>query len=353
MGKIVIGTGVTLATIIAIFLVQPAPIDPVAYAPARLQPLAGALSPNTLLQQAELLALGKIHGPEEVAVDHRGRVYGGTQDGTIVRLLADGNLETFAETRGRPLGMQFDTHGNLIVCDAFKGLLSINPEGQIRVLATAADGGAFKFTDGLDIARDGTIYFTDASLKYSPNEYLYDLLESRPHGRFMVYDPDSGQVRVLLKELYFANGVALSSQEDFVLINETYRFRVIRYWLKGPRTGTWDVFIDNLPGFPDNISSNRNGTFWLALFTLRNRAVDLIQSYPFVKAQMSKLPQSLWPLPKPYGLVVALDEQGKITQSLHDPTGKHLGAITSAREYNGFLYLGSLHNDRIGKYPLP
>lgn len=68
---------------------------------------------------------------------------------------------------------------------------------------------------------------------------------------------------------------------------------------------------------------------------------------------MSKLPKALWPKPKPYGLVLALDEQGKIIQSLHEPTGKYLKEITSAREYGGYLYLGSLHNDQIGKYKLP
>ncbi|MCK4623144.1 MAG: strictosidine synthase family protein, partial [Desulfuromonadales bacterium] len=220
-------------------------------------------------------------------------------------------------------------------------------------LATSADGVPFKFTDALDISSDGTIYFTDASSKYGQNEYLYDLLESKPHGRFLCYDPATGQIKVLLKNLYFANGVALSQQEDFVLINETYRYRIVRYWLKGPKAGTHEIFIDNLPGFPDNISSNHKGTFWLALFTVRNEAADKLHPFPFLKAQMSKLPKALWPKPKPYGLVLALDEQGKIIQSLHEPTGKHLKEITSAREYGGYLYLGSLHNDRIGKYRLP
>ena len=67
---------------------------------------------------------------------------------------------------------------------------------------------------------------------------------------------------------------------------------------------------------------------------------------------MSKLPKFLWPKPKPYGLVLALDEQGTILQSFHEPTGKHLKEITSAIEHNGYLYLGSLHNDRIGKFKL-
>jgi sugar lactone lactonase YvrE len=306
-----------IIVLIAIFLLLPAPINPIAYNPPPKPELKGVLAPNNLLLKAELLALGKINGPEEVAVDKKGLVYGGTEEGRIMRLFPDGKMETFAETKGRPLGLQFDQNDNLIVCDAYKGLLSIAPDGKIKVLADSAEGIPFKFTDALDISQDGMIYFTDASSKFSQAEYLYDLLESRPHGRFLSYDPKTGQVKVLLKNLYFANGVALSAKEDFVLVNETYRYRIIRYWLKGPKAGTHEVFIENLPGFPDNISSNRKGKFWLALFTVRNDVVDKIHPYPFLKAQLSKLPKALWPKPLPYGLVLALDENRKIIQSLH------------------------------------
>jgi sugar lactone lactonase YvrE len=328
------------------------PIDPAAYTPPPEPPMTGVLAPNNLLQKAELLARGKIDGPEEVAVDRQGRIYGGTQDGKILRLLPAGRLETFAVTGGRPLGMQFDGRGNLIVCDAYKGLLSINPAGKITILAQSINGVAFKFTDALDISSEGIIYFTDASSKYGQNEYLYDLLEARPHGRLMRLNPATGEIRILLSDLFFANGVALSSREDFVLVNETYRYRITRYWLKGPQAGTSEVFLDNLPGFPDNITSNRKGTFWLALFTVRNEAVDRLHPYPFLKSLLSKLPKAFWPKPKPYGLVLGLNEDGRIVKSLQDPTGKHLWEITSAREYDGYLYLGSLHADRIGRYKL-
>jgi len=347
----------TIAGISAIlfiaFLFWPAPIDPAAYAPSKPQELSGVLEVNNLLQKSKLLAQGKVYGPEEVAIDSEGRIYGGTQDGKIIRLLPDGKVETFAITKGRPLGLQFDKDENLIVCDAYKGLLSINHQGKIKVLTNSADGIPLKFTDALDISRNGTIYFTDASSKYGQSEYVYDLLEAKPHGRFLSYNPATGKTKVLLKDLYFANGVALSEKEDFVLINETYRYRIIRYWLKGPKVGTKEIFIDNLPGFPDNISNNGKGTFWLALFTIRNNIIDKIHPFPFLKAQISKLPKAISPKPKPYGLVLSLNEQGEITQSLHDPTGKYLREITSVREYEGYLYLGSLHNDCIGKYKLP
>lgn len=353
MKKVVVGVVTIPVVFLIVFLAQSAPVSPAAYHPPEAPPLTGVLAPNTLLQKADLLAQGTIDGPEEVALDRQGRVYGGTQDGRIMRIGPGGGLEAFAQTGGRPLGMQFDRHQNLIVCDADKGLLAIDPQGRITVLATEAEGVPFRFTDALDIADDGTIYFTDASSRFEQRAYLYDLMESKPHGRFLRYDPATGLTQVLLKDLYFANGVALSSKEDFVLINETYRYRIVRYWLKGPRAGTHEIFIDNLPGFPDNISGNRRGTFWLALFTVRNPTVDKLHPYPFLKAQISKLPKSMWPRPKPYGLVMALDEAGNITRSLHDPTGQHLREITSVVESGGHLYLGSLHNDRIGKYALP
>ena len=353
MKKIILWTFGILFVFAIIFILRPAPIDPVAYTPVDAPELSGLLEPNNLLVNAELFAVGKIQGPEEVAVDSHGRIYAGSQNGKIIRFLPDGHLEVFANTKGRPLGIKFDKDENLVVCDSYKGLLWINPAGDIKVLATSAEGVPFKFTNALDISEDGTIYFTDASSKYGQNEYLYDLLESRPHGRFMAYNQATGKTEVILKNLYFANGVALSQQEDFVLINETSRYRILRYWLKGPKAGTHDIFIDNLPGFPDNISSNGKGTFWLALFTIRNKAADMLHPIPFLKAQLTKLPRSLWPKPKPYGLVLALDENGQILRSLHDATGKHLNEITSVTENGGFLYLGTLNGNRIGKYKLP
>lgn len=352
MKKIILGLIVFIGSLIVFFLLKAPPIDSISYTPPKATSLTGVLTPNTSLQKAYLLGKGKINGPEDVAIDNDGRIYGGTQDGKIVRILQDDTLEIFAETQGRPLGMRFDRDQNLIVCDAYKGLLSIDPKGNIKVLCTSAEGIPFRFTDALDIANNGSIYFTDASFKYVQSEYLYDLMESRPNGRFIMYTPATGQTTVLLKNLYFANGVALSQNEDFVLINETYRYRVVRYWLTGVNKGKKDIFIENLPGFPDNISSNRKGKFWIALFTVRNPMMDQLHPFPFLKEQLSKLPKAFWPKPKPYGLVIALDEQGNITQSLHDPTGEHLKEITSVREYGNYIYLGSLHNDRIGKYKL-
>ncbi|UVE16517.1 SMP-30/gluconolactonase/LRE family protein [Pseudomonas sp. LS44] len=338
-----------LVAVAAYLAVTPSPIDPLAWDAPQAPSMTGVLEPNDTLMKAELLAKGQIHGPEDTAVDAQGRVYAGLHDGRIVRISTTGEVQTFADTQGRPLGMDFDAQGNLIVADAFKGLLRIDPQGQISVLSREADGVPFRFTDDVDIASDGRIYFSDASAKFEQPDYLLDLLEARPHGRLLRFDPATGKTDVLIKDLYFANGVALSAHEDFVLVNETYRYRITRYWLKGDKAGTHDVFIDNLPGLPDNLQGDRAGTFWVALPSPRKTDADFLHQHPWLKAQIAKLPRAMWPKAARYGLVIAVNENGQIIRSLHDTSGEHLRMVTSAKPVGDYLYIGSLENDRIGK----
>ncbi len=352
-----LGLCVGLPTLgLLVFLLAPAPIAPAAYSPPKPPALTGLLAPNQELQAVERIAEGSLHGPEDVALDDQGRIYAGTHDGHIVRVTlsptAGGvteQVETFATTGGRPLGLHFDGGGRLIVADAAKGLLAIDPAGQIETLTTQADDLPFAFTDDLDIASDGKIYFSDASWRFGYGQHLEDLLEAKPRGRLLRYDPVTGSTEVLLKDLYFANGVALSSSEDFVVVNETYRYRITRYWLAGPLAGTSDIFADNLPGFPDGVSSNRQGTFWVALYTVRNPALERLHPHPWLKRQLSKMPRWVWPKPQSYGLVLALDENGAVRRSLHDPTGERVPQTTSAEEVNGELYLGNLDRNWIGR----
>jgi len=334
----------------------PAPIDPISYEPPPAPPLTGPVEPNEKLQSSVILFARQLDGPEDIEIDADGRIYAGTADGHVMLATphgADYDLVSFADTEGRPVGLALAPDGNLIVADAIKGLLSIDPQGTITTLVTNAGDTPLGFTDDVDVAQDGMIYFSDASSKFGPDEYLYDMLEGRPHGRLLSYDPKTKQTAVLMDDLCFANGVALSEDEDFLLLNETYRYRVHRYWLKGDKAGTHEVLLDNLPGYPDNITSDGHGGFWLALFTVRNDMGDWLSPRPFFKQAISKLPRAFWPKPQPYAFVVKLDGNGEIVESLQDPSGKHLREVTSAREHDGHLYLGSLHNDRIGKYKLP
>jgi sugar lactone lactonase YvrE len=339
---------------LAYLLLWPVPIDPEAWTPPEPPPLAGVYEPNTRLAAIERIGAGVGFAPEGVAVDAEGRIYSGLADGRIMRLEADGTRPTiFAQTGGRPLGLEFDRAGNLIVTDANKGLLAVGRDGAVSVLSTQAqEGRPFRCTNDLDVAADGTIYFTDASDKFPLEVYKEDIIEHRPRGRLLAYDPASRTTRVVLDGLYFANGVAVSPDQTFVLVVETGMYRVRRVWLAGERKGQSDVFIDNLPGFPDNLTSNGAGKFWLALITPRSRLLDTLLPHPFLRKVILRLPNSLQPAPERYGFVLALDAEGRVVENLQDPSGKSFAQISSALEHGGKLYFGSIGEDALGRLSL-
>ena len=342
-----------IAACVVYLLFAPVPISPSAWTPPTAPALSGQYEQNTRLSSVRRLPLGDGHKPEDVALDAQGRIYGGFEDGRIIQLQPDGTQpHVFANTQGRPLGLAFDHAGNLIVADAIKGLLSVNPSGEIKVLATESEGVKFGCLNDLDVAADGRIYFTEASNKYPMAQFSSDILEHQPNGRLMAFDPQTQTPRTLLRGLYFANGVAVSSDQSFVLVAETGRYRVQRVWLKEPKEGMVDTFIDNLPGFPDGISATSGGKFWLALVTPRNAVLDKLLPHPFLRKMIFRLPKFLQPAPERYSFVVGLDSQGRVVENLQNGSRDCYAQIANAVERNGKLYLGSIGEDSIGVYAL-
>ncbi|RMG22891.1 MAG: SMP-30/gluconolactonase/LRE family protein [Bacteroidetes bacterium] len=343
-----------LMVLVLYLLLWPVDIDPQSWTPPEAPALEGVYAPNDYLARMELYStLPHGEGPEAIALDSLGNLYTGLLNGLILRYPADfSEPQLFARTGGRPLGMKFDPTGRLVVADADKGLLAVDSSGHIDVLATEAAGRAFGFTDDLDIGQDGTIYFTDASWKFSVHEWRKDIIEHAPNGRLLAYDPHSGSCRLLLDSLYFANGVALSPEEDFLLVNETSKYRIRRYWLKGPKAGSAEVWIDNLPGFPDNITSNGQGTYWLALANVRNEALDKLLPHPFLRKMVMRLPEFMQPQQQRHSFALGLDANARVVHNLQDPKGR-LSPVTSVLEWEGKLYLGSLSDPAFGIVPRP
>ena len=264
------------------------------------------------------------------------------------------NGDLITNTEGRPLGLDMAPDGTLVVADGYRGLLRVNPaSGGLTVLTDQANGVPFGFTDDVDVASDGVIYFTDASSKFGPAmKARDDIMEHGGHGRFLKYDPESATTTVLMEGLQFANGVALSENEDFVLVTQTGSYNVLRYWLKGDKAGSHDVFFDNLPGIPDGISGNGRGTFWLALFAPRNAALDAMSDKPLLRKVVFRLPQFMQPQPARHGFVLGLDESGAVTANLQHLGEDAFAPVTSAEQAGERLYLGSLTRDSFAVYPL-
>ena len=337
----------------------PSPIDPIAYNPQPGVLLEDALAANNALTNAELWGDGKLYIPEDIAFDSRGSLYTATGDGRILRVTrdTDGNetREAIAKVGGHPLGLVMGRDDTLYVANHGVGLQAVSLDGTVRLLTDSYQNRPIRFADDLDISSDGIVYFSDASAKFNnstldsgPPYLPLDMLEARSHGSLYAYDTRIGETRLLLDDLYFANGVALTQDESAVLVVETPRYRIRRLWLTGSKAGTSDIFADRLPGLADGITSDRQGNQYVTIQTLRTTLLDrILHPRPWAKAILAKLPKSLWVRPRPYGLVIIYDETGKPITSLQDPQGEVVFSVANAVPYQDKLYLGTLSNDAI------
>ncbi len=99
--------------------------------------------------------------------------------------------------------------------------------------------------------------------------------------------------------------------------------------------------------------SRARHAFWVALYSPRVPALDLLAPYPFLRKVVWRLP--MWTQPKPArkAFAIALDEQGRVVENLQDPSPAAFAPVTSVREHGGFLYLGSLEREALARLPAP
>jgi sugar lactone lactonase YvrE len=221
------------------------------------------------------------------------------------------------------------------------------------------DGDPIRFADAVTIGRDGTIYFTDATRRFAPaavggpfEASMLDYIEHRPTGRVLAYR--SGKIEVVADGLSFANGIVLSGDGRSLFVAETGAYRVWRIdagarkldLRRGPRQGA-EVILDRLPGFPDNLMRGMDGRIWLGLVKPRTASADRMAGNIFMRKLALRLPRFLWPVPPPYGHVLAFTEDGRVVADLQDPSGAYPDT-TGVLETADRLYIQSLHAGAIG-----
>ncbi|MCB9781140.1 MAG: SMP-30/gluconolactonase/LRE family protein [Alphaproteobacteria bacterium] len=343
--------GVVLLLVLAWLLAWPVDIDPQAWDPGPPTIGASPYDSNGRLARLSRLNIGDAHGPEDIEVDPDGTVITGVDDGRILELRRD-QVKVLANTGGRPLGLDRDRKGRLWVADAVHGLLRVDKDGEVQVIVGEVDGERLRFTDDVAVAPDGKVYFTDADRVFGHARMKESLLDGGPHGRLLVWDPDTEQVSVLMDGLHFANGVAMGTGGRYLLLCETLRMRVHKVWLTGDRAGESEVVVDHLPGFPDNITSAGGGVFWVALASPRTALKDAGLRLPLLRKIGARLPTDILTRPRRHPQAVAISHLGRVLHYLDDPAGGY-APLTTVREAGGSLYLGSLEEPAVGRATAP
>ena len=340
--------------------------------------LTGPYAPNSRLQSAVRLFEGQVSGSESVAlgtdhVHHLGQLAMLDRSGrllvvkmsTAMPLRYEELKSTLEPAReiglvGRPLGFTYDGDGRLVVCDSTAGLVRYDPKTRsTEILSNAVSGSGLRlnYINDVDIGPDGAIYFsssTDGLVGFGKAGFfdtnraaLLNLFEGRPTGRLLRYK--DGRTTVLLDGLFYANGVAVAADGSFVLVVETFGARVHKYWLTGERAGSSEIFVDNLPGFPDGISAAVGGGWWVALVARPSPLVLFPFGYAWVRTLLAHVWAAGWleALIKPWGCVVRLAADGAPQYTLMDPTGERVRSVSAVEQNGHELYLGNLHGNHV------
>jgi sugar lactone lactonase YvrE len=324
------------------------PIDPVRWTAPPIDPL-----PDPPARAVTVVPVGG-DGPEDIVVDADGRFWTGLVDGRIVRLSADGAESTVvANTGGRPLGLHVARDGRVLICDSFRGLLALNPDGgDLTSLVESVDGKALKFCSNVTETDDGTIFFTESTSAFHFEHFLGAVLEARGRGRLFQLATD-GTVTTLVDGLYFANGVTLTADGSALVFAETLSRRLSKYWLTGPQAGSVTPLAVNLPAMPDNISTGSDGRIWVAMVTAANpKAEALMSKAPWIRKVIWRLPAGVQPKIQPEIWVVGFDaDSGEAVDGIHT-SRPDFGAVTGVVESAGRVWMSTIDFPTVAYFEL-
>ncbi|KAI2809356.1 hypothetical protein BLOT_000505, partial [Blomia tropicalis] len=377
----------------------------------------GPLLANQFLSKADHLFHNEIRGPESFAI-WQGHVYTSLSDGRIVEV-TDNNIRTItlidpnnlglAECRkphnagrcGRPLGLKFDSIGNLYTVDPYHGLYSVNiSTGAIRLIVDISkeNGLGARFLDDLVVLEKHNghrvFYMTDASTEWDLYDVAILVAEHDRSGRLLRYDSETKTVEVILDKLNFPNGLELTDDKSAILMCSFNSRAIYKYHITGENAGKLTTLVDRLPGEPDNIKRSRDPnheTYWIGLFTARNRhkphwSMDTIANNGYLKRFAMRLQRMVGSTIETtgslfsddamrsfgfdlktghlmnldaayYGMGIEIDSNGTIINSLHSPDGHTTGLSEVFESHrtgtDRHFYLGSFGNPYLGRLQLP
>jgi len=343
----IISVIITLGLLVTLAAYGPGALQAEKFNPAPPDPALDALFTN--MAEPVLRESGLI-GAEDLEPGPDGRLYASLADGRIMARSPDGEWSEAGDTGGRPLGLAFGPGGRLFVADALRGLL-VQEEGGWRTLLPAGPYPDLVFADDLTVLDDGSVILTDASARYGYGEYMMSYLEGEQGARVLRVHPD-GRSETVMDGLAFANGVTHDPETGLVYINETWAGRV---WTFDPETGEGRVFLDGLPGYPDNLHWDADeGLLWIALPSRRAEDIESLHPHPFVKRLVWRVIQvfGLPPLPPRPVMALAVDASGAPVHALYGPDDSAYGA-TTAVPWEGRVWVGGLERESVDAFETP
>ena len=256
------------------------------------------------------ILLTELNFPEGPVFDHSGNLWFVEINGGNLSRWDGQNLERF-DVGGTPNGAMVDLEGNIWFCDSERGEIRVfNPKQK------SFETGCNSTIDGNRLIRPNDLIFDNQG-----NLLFSDHADGRqePIATICVLPSGERQAKVISKDKYFTNGLALSGDGKTLIFSETYRQQL---WI-----GSWDslklelhhekVFAKTggAPQGPDGIAFDGNENLFVTVF---NESAVNIYSHEGT-------------------LLNSLNTRGcRPTSCAFDPSGK-LGLVVTEAEYGEIL----------------
>lgn len=324
-----------------------------------IPPMDGALRPNTLLEDADVLVT--CDTPDSLSVSG-GRLLIASHD----RLLAyagDGSGQADETDRfGAPITcLAADAAGTIIV-GLETGHIHVRRPGRSDA---AIDG--FNCPVAVALAGDDA-YVCNGSTDVTPANWARDLMQKAASGSVWRVSLSSGERTRLATGLGFPFGVAVDRSRRVLAVSEAWRHRLIGVPLDG---GDPTTLLDKLPGYPGRIMPMEEGGYVLSLFAPRNRLIEFVLLEDRYRADMMREVDSTywiapslsasqsfleplqnggvktmgihkpWSPTRSYGLVVTLNSEFQPVASYHSRANGRRHGITCAVLFNGRVVAAS------------
>ena len=294
---------------------------------------------NGKLEEIERLPIGVGVGPASIATDSMGRLYTGLRNGIIIRFDTTGMIEYYGKSYSSAMGISFDHEQNLVIADRENGLVRLKPNGKLETVLHDYQGKPYTFINDVKVGSNGNYYFTESSTQYTMEESESIYFAHSNTGRLFVYDVAKQETQLLLDSLHFPYGLDIDEENDCLLISETTRHQVLRYYFRSDKVGQYDHLIQNLPGYPTGISRSEDGLIWVALSRPRYKKLDWTLNRPFFRKILWRMTRLLKTVPRHYSYVLGISPKGEVVYDLQDSSEYAYGAITSIKEVGDVLYL--------------
>ncbi len=194
-----------------------------------------------------------------------------------------GSASSYGGPESGSNGMTLDARGRLTVAghaqrDVYR-LETMNPKGQITILANAYQGKRLNSPNDLVYRSDGSLYFTDPPYglrTQSDNDPQKELkvngvyrlpgATDRPAGSA----PDNTKLQLLITDLPRPNGIAFSPDQGVLYVNNSEPRKIWRRYRVNPDGSLadgrlfYDASSDKRPGAPDGMKVDHQGNVYSA-----------------------------------------------------------------------------------------